>query len=180
MPIQPGIFSADILRFLRCTTPTIPAVDLPSFAAPVSVSKSATLSIASTLLGHSPYVLISPIHTNHSLRPQTPKSSHLLLREPVLPDVSTRVGNAVLWSATNPSSRCLPRAKLLLPKIKSQALLQLVLAELPKKQAMSSRTPREDLSHLRHDLESHPQVVLRSTITAATRHSIRSHSPIRL
>lgn len=40
--------------------------------------------------------------------------------------------------------------------------------------------PRENLSHIRHDLESHLQVVLRSTITASTRHSIRSHSPIRL
>lgn len=40
--------------------------------------------------------------------------------------------------------------------------------------------PRESLSHIRHDLESHLQVVLRSTITASTRHSIRSHSPIRL
>lgn len=40
--------------------------------------------------------------------------------------------------------------------------------------------PRESLSHSRHDLESHLQVVLRSTITVLTRHSRRSHSSIRL
>lgn len=69
-----------------------------------------------------------------------------------------------------PIIRKLSCAKLLLPKIKSQALLQLCLAELLKKEARSGSTLRENLSHSRRDLESHLQVVLRSTIKAATTH----------
>lgn len=66
-----------------------------------------------------------------------------------------------------PSSRSLPIAKLLLPEIRSQALLQSYPAELPKKQAIGVVwLPERALSHIRHDLESYLQVVLRSTITA--------------